>query len=214
MFQFENLNLFKQEYFVSQPAMPLQPVIQETQSDKKGFTKFGTKDVQVAVTRLLQPCDIRRGILFWREMLLNMMKVFDTISSVRALGTKGRTNVTDKNSQQTCQMPSTFLARKGFPLVPHSHVYSTHLCAPKIGHEKNGNGNLGPLQKMEAKDGYVFLRETYTGEYGTRMKLIFEPHHGPTKSTARESGTSVAWSRVWDGIDAHCSVVGFAPALQ
>ena len=35
--------------------------------------------------------DVRRGILFWREMLLNMMKVFDTISFVRALRTKGRT---------------------------------------------------------------------------------------------------------------------------
>ncbi len=34
---------------------------------------------------------VRRGILFWREMLLNMLKVFDTISFVRALRTKGRT---------------------------------------------------------------------------------------------------------------------------
>ncbi len=31
------------------------------------------------------------GLLFWREMLLNMMKAFDTISFVRALGTKGKT---------------------------------------------------------------------------------------------------------------------------
>ncbi len=31
------------------------------------------------------------GAIFWREMLLNMMKVFDTISFVRALGTKGQT---------------------------------------------------------------------------------------------------------------------------
>ena len=34
---------------------------------------------------------VRRGILFWREMLLNMMKVFATISFVRAFGTKGET---------------------------------------------------------------------------------------------------------------------------
>ncbi len=36
---------------------------------------------------------IRRGIIFWREILLNLMKVrvFDTISFVHALGTKGQT---------------------------------------------------------------------------------------------------------------------------
>ncbi len=34
---------------------------------------------------------LRGGILFWREMLLNMMNVFDTISFVRAFGTKGET---------------------------------------------------------------------------------------------------------------------------
>ena len=34
---------------------------------------------------------VRGGILFWREMLLNIMKVFDTISFVRAFGTKGKT---------------------------------------------------------------------------------------------------------------------------
>ncbi len=32
---------------------------------------------------------VRKGILSWREMLVNMMKVFDTISFVRAFGTKG-----------------------------------------------------------------------------------------------------------------------------
>ncbi len=34
---------------------------------------------------------IRGGILFWREMLLNMMKVFGTISFVQAFATKGKT---------------------------------------------------------------------------------------------------------------------------
>ena len=34
---------------------------------------------------------LRVTILFWREMSLNMMKVFDTISFARAFGTKGET---------------------------------------------------------------------------------------------------------------------------